>query len=263
MKTKKRTKLWIALLAIFLVAAAIGTGIAIWYFSSGYTSQQLKGLVETPTDSTNAATDATDTSSVIYKENPIDFDKLQEINADLYAWIKIPNTSIDYPVAQAYYEADSFYLDHNIYKEYEFAGTIYTEKKNSKDFSDPNTVLYGHNMLNGTMFQNLHYFQDPVFFNENDTLYIYTPGHILTYRIFAAYQYDDRHILNSFDFSDEAVFAQYLEDCLNPRSMLCNVREDTTLTTDDKIITLSTCLGSNKSVRYLVQGVLIKDERTR
>ena len=92
------------------------------------------------------------------EQGMVDFAKLQELNPELYAWIRIPNTAIDYPVAQYGGEEQDFYLHHNMYGEPEFAGCIYTENVNSKDFDDPVTVMYGHNMKNGSMFQNLFYF---------------------------------------------------------------------------------------------------------
>ena len=132
---------------------------------------------------------------------------------------------------------------------------------NAKDFSDPVTVLYGHHMLDNSMFSTLYYFRDQQFFDTNEFFYIYTPGHILTYRIVSAHQYDERHILNSFDFSKEDVFREYLDEISNPRSMLADVRDGIQLTTEDRIVTLSTCI-SGGSMRYLVQGVLIDDQPT-
>lgn len=200
--------------------------------------------------------------SVELVENPINFNKLEEQNEDIYAWITVPNTKIDYPVLQSYAEDDLFYVDHNINKKKAAAGALFTQKLNQKDFSDPNTIIYGHNMKNGTMFRHLHKFKKEKFFNENEFFYIYTRGHIYTYRIFAAYEYDDRHILNSFNFHDKDVYAEYLEYAQNPNSIYKNTRE-VNITTDDKIVTLSTCLATNKpNNRYLVQGVLIKDELT-
>lgn len=196
-------------------------------------------------------------------DNPINFDELKALNPDLYAWIRIPGTVIDYPVAQSSNDDDNYYLHHNYLGNYEFAGTIYSQRHNSLYFVERVTVLYGHNMRNGSMFAGLHDYEDPEFFEKNDTIYIYTDGHILTYQIFAAYNYDDRHLLNSFDFSDDEVYSTYLEDCLNPHTTVANVREGVTLTTDDRIITLSTCTNYNSNLRYLVQGVLIKDERTK
>lgn len=189
-------------------------------------------------------------------ENPIDFKELTAINKDIYAWIRIPNTKIDYPILQKAGD-DSFYLKHDIYKQPRLAGSIYTEDCNKKDFSDPNTVIYGHNMRNLTMFQNLHLFADKDFFDENPYVYIYTPDQILVYEIFASYTYDDRHIMNSFDFSDPKIYEQYLQNIFAVRAMDKNLREDIIVTGEDKIITMATCIGGKTDARYLVQAVLV------
>ena len=89
------------------------------------------------------------------------------------------------------------------------------------------------------------------------------PKRKLTYKIYAAYVYDNRHILNSFDFSDQKVLKKYFKYTQNPDSLTKNVRKlDKPLTVEDKIITLSTCTNGSSNTRYLVQGVLIKDEQT-
>ena len=194
-------------------------------------------------------------------DNPINFAVERQKYPDIYAWINIPNTNINYPIVQ-HPTKDNYYLDHSAEQKYSSAGAIYSEIKNSKDFSDKNTVLYGHNMLNGSMFRDLHKFSnDETFFDKNKYIYVYTPGHILTYEICAAYRYDNRHILNSFDFSDSEVFKEYLETVKNPKSLIVRTRE-AILNEDSKILTLSTCI-SNPAYRYLVQGVLIKDEPTK
>ena len=218
--------------------------------------------VVNPTD-TEPETTVADTTAEVLAENPINFAELKKLNKDLYAWIRIPGTVIDYPVAQSSNPDDNYYLHHNYLGNYEFAGTIYSQRHNTKYFVDRVTVLYGHNMLDGSMFAALHKFTDKDFFEENQNIYIYTDGHILTYKIFAVYDYDDRHILNSFEFSDDEVYKQYLKDCLNPHSANALVREGTKLTTEDRIITLSTCTNYNSNLRFLVQGVLIDDQRTQ
>lgn len=192
-------------------------------------------------------------------EIPVDFASLQQENEDIYAWIKVDGTVIDYPVVQSSTD-DSFYIHRGINKEDLYAGAIYTEMKNVKDFSDPNTVLYGHNMRDGSMFASLHNFRDRDFFDQHREILIYTPEHILHYTIFAAYTYDDRHILNSFDFSDEKVFQNYLDQVYDIRSMDAYFIDEPKVTAKDKIITLSTCVGSDASARYLVQGVLTETE---
>ena len=71
----------------------------------------------------------------------------------------------------------------------------------------------------------------------------------------------NRHILNSFDFNDKDVFEDYVENIFQVRSMDKHIREDVSVTADDRIITLSTCVGGQPESRYLVQAVLIKDEK--
>ena len=192
----------------------------------------------------------------------IDFKSLKKRNDDIYGWIEIKGTQINYPIVQSWEEDDSFYLNHNVDKQYDINGAIYTEKHNNLTFTDPNTLIYGHDMLDGSMFQNLHKFRNKEFFDKHKYIYIYTEGHILKYEIFAAYKSDNKHILNSYDFSDEKVYAEYLKNAQNPKSLMVNKR-DCNLTTEDRIITLSTCIGNEKNYRYLVQGVLIDDTLTK
>lgn len=251
---KAKRRVWLILIVVLVVIAAGSLGIYLWqefapndFDPSGYKKE--------PTGSSTAS------EAAVLRDNPIDFTAIRADNEDVCGWITVPDTQIDYPIMQSSRASDDFYLDHNVKGNYDINGAIYIQRLNSYDFSDPNTVIYGHNMRNGSMFQNLHNFRDPAFFESHDTFYIYTPGHILTYRIFAAYRYDNRHILNSFNFADKEVFAEYIASCLNPNSMLRSVREGVTVTTDDKIVTLSTCINDAR-YRYLVQGVLINDEST-
>lgn len=200
-----------------------------------------------------------ETEAKVYEGCPVDFAGMWEINEDVYAWITVPGTVIDYPILQ-HATDNTYYLNYNIDGSYGYPGCIYTENLNSKDFTDNNTVIYGHNMKNGTMFAGLHKFEDASFFEENTKVYIYTPEKELSYTIFAAYIYDDRHLMYSFDFSDSQVYATYLEDIQNMRSMNALIREDITVTAEDKIVTLVTCIGNQPSKRLLVQAVLEEGE---
>ena len=117
----------------------------------------------------------------------------------------------------------------------------------------------------GGMFATLHYFENKEFFDSHQDMYIYTDGHIYTYKVIAAYQYDNRHILNSFNFTDAKVTQQYFDSVLNPNSLVVNVREGAQLAAEsDKIVQLSTCTGdANRLVRrYLVTGELVNDQQT-
>ena len=246
MQNQKSQNVWKYIFFTALGIFVLGVVILCFYFVDMYSNKP---------EQTNKIS-----SKVVLKDNPIDFDELQKQNTDIYAWIKIPNTRIDYPILQSA-EDDAFYLNHNADKEYTRYGAIYTEMKNKTDFTDPNTVVYGHNMRNGTMFRDLHKFREAEFFSQNKYIYVYTRGHILTYEICAAYRYDNRHILNSFNFSDPKIFAEYIEFVKNPKSIIVQKRE-VEMDTNSKILTLSTCI-SNDNYRYLVQGVLVKDEATK
>ncbi len=191
----------------------------------------------------------------------IDWDKLHETNADIYAWIYVPGTSVDYPVLQ-HPTDNEFYLMHNLDKSYGYPGVIYTENYNSKDFTDPNTVLYGHNMDNTTMFSTLHKFSDPKMFETPHYIYIYTEdGRTLVYEIFAAYEYPSIHLLINFDVKNEYIYEQYLRNIGNmdlTSTGVANIRHDITPTINDRIITLSTCTTDHDAnERFLVVGVLL------
>lgn len=210
-------------------------------------------------DMKSTETAETETASEETAVIPVKFTELQQVNPDVYAWITVPGTEIDYPILQ-HASDNSYYLMHNIDGSYGYPGCIYTENLNSKDFTDNNTVIYGHNMKNGSMFAQLHKFEDPDFFNENREVLIYLPDEVLHYTIFAAHIYDDRHLLYSFDFSDPDVYQKYLDSVFNTRDMSANIDKDMTVTKDDQIITLVTCIGSQPNNRLLVQAVLMNRE---
>lgn len=193
-------------------------------------------------------------------DKKIDFEKLQAYNKELVAWIFVQGTQIDYPVARHEGEDQTFYLNYDMYGNPSYSGCIYMENLNSADFKDNNTIIYGHNMKNGTMFKGLHRFEEKDFFDDNKYIYIYLPDRTLVYEIFAAYTTDDTHILSAYDFTKESVYQHYIDNVTNIHYMGAFVREGTSITTDDKIITLSTCVGGQPENRYVVQGVLKYDK---
>lgn len=209
-------------------------------------------------------TKKTDSSTAQLKENPIDFEKLKKQNSDIFSWIRIENTNIDYPIFYAGENNNDFYLRRNIDKEYDRQGVIYIEDYNKTDWSDPVTVVYGHNIWTmKTMFYQLHNFEDSEFFDSNRYIEIYSEGRALKYEIYSAFEYDDRHIMYSFDFDKEKVYSDFIDYTLNPLSLNKNVREGVSVTTDDKLIILSTCIKNKEDMRYLVIGVLREDEKTK
>ena len=190
------------------------------------------------------------------EDHPVDFAKLKEINPEIYAWIRIPDTNIDYPVAQHAGEDQTYYLKHDLYGTPQFAGCIFSQEPSAKDLSDPVTVLYGHNMKNGSMFQNLYHFVEEGALEQDPYVYMYTDGHTCVYRIYAAYYYDDRNITQVYDFTDREDLEKYIEETKKPRSMAEQTAKTDEVDISDRILTLSTCVAGQPSERLLVQAVL-------
>lgn len=187
---------------------------------------------------------------------PIDFAGLKQINDEIYAWIDIPDTNIHYPIVQSATD-DSYYLMRTIERRSGYPGSIYTERINAKDFSDFNTVIYGHNMANGTMFKHIHKFEDQQFFNDHDTITVYTETKILTYKVYAAVLYDDRHILYTYNNTDIDDRRAFLASLRESRSFNNHFREEVKPDEYSHLITLSTCTNK-EGQRYIVVGVLTK-----
>jgi sortase B len=217
---------------------------------------------EPQTPTTEASTGETQSAevSIVDEEmaRTVDFAYLNaQENEDIYAWIYIPDTQIDYPVLQ-HPTDDSHYLNYNVDGSKGYPGCIYTERINAKDFSDFNTLIYGHNMKNGSMFHDLHKYADSLFWEDHPYVYMYLPDRTLKYQIFAAYRYDDRHIMYSFNFDSEAVRTAYLDEVFSTSQLNAVIDKDVSVTSEDHIITMSTCV-SGTDYRFLVQAVLIEE----
>ena len=260
-KGKRPAVIALSVLLVVLIAVGVG-GFAYVAWQQGEMDRAAQQQASTPEPATPEQVQPTQPEDDRV-QNPINFAELKEQNPEVYAWIYVPGTDVNLPVVQSTTD-DNFYLNPNIDGDYAVEGAIYSQSMNAADFSDPVTVLYGHNLVNGSMFSTLHYFENEDFFAQHDTMYIYTIGHILTYKVVSSYQYDDRHILNSFDFSDPSVVRTYFDYVMAPNSLVENVRQGVTLQTTDKIVQLSTCTDTvnHTDTRYLVTGVLTDDQPT-
>ncbi len=182
---------------------------------------------------------------------PIDFAKLKKKNADIYAWIRIEDTRIDYPIVQSATD-DSYYLNHTVDGQAGYPGSIYTESVNAKDFTDFNTLIYGHDMMDGSMFKHLHKFESEKFFKEHDTITIYTETEIKTYRIYAAVVFDDRHIVYSFDQETPEGRLEFIKALKTSMNWKTHFREGMEIDENSRLITLSTCIANQPTKRYIV-----------
>lgn len=201
----------------------------------------------------------TETSADVYV-CPVDFEYLQSVNDDIYAWIYCEGTDIDYPVVQSPND-DSFYLTYNSDGEYSSAGAIFTEHEyNDTDFEDPVTVIYGHHMSSGAMFGNMQEeFMDDEFWDTDPVIEIYLPDRVLKYQVFAAVPYGHYHILHYHDFDDEDVFEDFFDDIMDTHAMEARLHEEYAPEYGDKVIVLSTCLIGNNYNRFTVMAKLVYD----
>lgn len=189
---------------------------------------------------------------------PVDFQRLQRENPDIYAWITIPGTRIDDPVLQSI--DDGKYLTKDASGQENEGGAIYSEQSNATDFSDMLTVLYGRSTVSGGRFAELLQYEDQTYLQEHNLITVYTPKKIIYYQIFAAYRYDDRHLLKSFDCSDEAVYNTYIRGILEQRNLYACIDPEVKLQWPQRILTLSTGHPSGDKYRYLVQAVEIREQ---
>ena len=114
-------------------------------------------------------------------DQKMNFDELREINSDIIGIIKIPGTSIYYPICHT--DNNTYYLTHTALKRYSRSGCIFMESENDTDFSDGVTYLYGHNMHNGTMFAELNNYLEDKYLKEHSKIYIYIEQATLTFEV--------------------------------------------------------------------------------
>lgn len=194
------------------------------------------------------------------KESNIDWKTLKKRNPNAYAWLEVPGTKIDYPVLQpSVDQKENFYLQHNIDDRYSFAGSIYSQKENAKDFRDPVTVLYGHNMINGSMFGTLKKFEDPDFFDRHSLFYIYMPGQKFTYKILSYQIGSDQHLLDTFHPDQAEGFQKFMKAITEKEN---RIRKGVEVTQAIRIVTLSTCSPREKK-RRLLHGVLVDTKKEK
>lgn len=180
----------------------------------------------------------------------VDFASLREINDDVIGWIYVEAIpDINYPVVQG--TDNSEYL-HSTYKgTYNFAGTIFIDCENSRDFGDCNTIVYGHNMKNGSMFGSLKKFlSDEETLKSSRYFWILTPEKNYRYEIVSAYKTAVNSETYTLFKGPGEEFLEYLSMVLSNSQIETNAEE---MNIKDKIVTLSTCTG-DQSVRFVVQG---------
>ena len=191
----------------------------------------------------------------------IDFQGLWAINPDAYAFIEIPGTQVNYPVMQSSTQEEDYYLNVTFEGVAALPGSIYSRMVNAKDFTDPITVIYGHDMLDGSYFGDLKNYIDRGFFDTYRDMYIYTPELQLEYKIIAEVVHDDTLISATHDLKvpdSVPAFIQELQGIPEPQNQFA---EDMTVTPEDRLVTLSTCIGDRPNNRRLIVAKLVNQKQ--
>ncbi len=187
----------------------------------------------------------------------VDFDELKRQNPDTVGWIRFAEPSvISYPIVKS--SDNQEYLTRSFSAIDNKLGAIFVDMRNGPGWQDMNTIIYGHNLqVGGEMFSQLNAYMEEGFCTRHPYFYIYTPeGQKLTYQVFSASIVKAGSEFYKVEFGTEEAFTEWLEMCRNASFYQVN----TELSKDSRIATLSTCTNGGTLDRYIVQGVLYKEE---
>lgn len=181
----------------------------------------------------------------------INWDELLQRNKDVKAWIQIPNTNVNYPVLQG--ETNDTYIHSDIDHNELSAGSIFIASENEDPFNDFNTVIYGHNMKNGSMFNNIKSYTDQSFADEHPYVYIYLPdGTVSQYKVVVGHIISE--ISSLYGTNNDMDKSSFIQEMVKTSS----IKVDFDQSQVQSVITLSTCTsaGSESGKRNVVHAIL-------
>ncbi|MDO4482135.1 MAG: class B sortase [Bacillota bacterium] len=182
--------------------------------------------------------------------SPINIDSLKKINSDVVGWIVVPGTGISYPLMDS--NDNSYYLDHTWDNTVNSVGAIFLEEKNSSGLEDFNTIIFGHNMMNGSMFGCLKNYKNQEFIEEAPHVYIFTEDKVRRYDIFASFEAGVKSFVFRPGIQSETKKREYIEKSVS----MSEISSDTDPYGSEHFLTLSTCTGNGYKKRRVVQAVL-------
>ena len=182
----------------------------------------------------------------------VDINKLKEKNSDTVGWINVNNTNINYPYVQG--KDNNYYLDHSFDKKYNEAGWVFLDYRNDKNLSNKNNILYAHSRLDKTMFGSLSKTLKSNWYNNKDNhiIRLSTETENTMWQIFSVYKIPEETYYITTNFNSDNDYQKFL-NTIKERSIH---NFSTNLTTEDKILTLSTCYSDTE--RTVVHAKLIK-----
>lgn len=267
MKEKTRICLFLMLAVVFVISTvlllrqfgdnasgqdAYGDALAI---ASGTGSQE--EIEETIPETTEAVIQETIWIPAAVEDDPmmeemaaIDLAALREVNENVVGWIRIPDSKIDYPLMQG--EDNDYYLKHTWDRRSNSVGSIFLEYLNSPDLMDYNTIVYGHNMRDGSMFAGLHKYMNQTYWEAHPYVYIAIDEAVYRYEIFSSYRADVESATYGLSFNQAKTRADFMRHSLESSVIQTQIVPEE----NDRILTLSTCSGAGYTNRWVVQARL-------
>jgi sortase B len=188
----------------------------------------------------------------ISKVIKVNFDRLTGINPDAVGWIISQNTSINYPLVQG--RDNAYYMNHLVSNEVNKLGSIFVDYRNNRDFSDEHTLFFGHNMNDGSMFNDLEKYKDPTYYQDHKAIYLLTKDQYYRVDIFAGYVTTPQKIGQIyFNFDTPEARQKYISEA----KRLSNFQSDVVLSEEDKIVSFFACDYATEGTRFVVIGKLL------
>ena len=236
-----------AVLCVLACILCIGNALKIGYeYRQGEKEySELADIMVSPTDSSLYISESAGGASPIN----VNFDMLSSLNANVVGWLYCEGTPISYPVVQS--TDNSYYLNRLYDDRTNSSGAIFMDAMNSPDLSDVNTIIYGHNMKNGTMFASLQNYDEQWYYEQHPVMYYLTKNHDYKIDVFASYETTGDSDAFTMFFDSAQTYQTYLENRWSQS------RIDTSwlpMSIEDNIVTLSTCSYGFDNARYVVQG---------
>ncbi|MBR3239581.1 MAG: class B sortase [Oscillospiraceae bacterium] len=180
-----------------------------------------------------------------------DLGKFYSDYPDAIGWIYCPGTPIDSGIVEA--NDNSYYL-HRFYDgSYSVGGSLFADCSNARDFSDRNTVIYGHHMNDGSKFARVAYYKDQYYYDEHPIMYINTPTMNYRVELFSAFLTDADSEVYTFHFDSDEAYEAWLQRMKAESDFKCDVQ----VTAADRVVTLSTCSYEYYDARYIALGKLV------
>lgn len=264
-KRKNKKWPWVLLLIVFFAIIIVClVKIVFWLKDNKTTSEVVNDITNNTNieekqddENTELVNKEEDTTSdywyyIKFPLIDVDINKLKEKNSDTVGWINVNNTNINYPYVQG--KDNNYYLDHSFNKKYNEAGWVFLDYRNDKNLSNKNNILYAHSRLDKTMFGSLSKTLKSNWYNNKDNhiIRLSTETENTMWQIFSVYKIPEETYYITTNFNSDNDYQKFL-NTIKERSIH---NFSTNLTTEDKILTLSTCYSDTE--RTVVHAKLIK-----